>query len=137
MFIVGIYRKNIKFEECEKSVVWSDHEDGANNAVERAESENPLDDTLSPNLNADVEDDEDPIMQVMLKSIQDPDLTPIYEGLPDLGLALFINFYISRCLILFLSIYRSVRQYSYVNTVGMGVVTFKDLQSRVGNDEIS
>ena len=30
-------------------------------------------------------EDEDPIMQVMLKSIQDPELAPIYEGLPDLG----------------------------------------------------
>jgi hypothetical protein len=30
-------------------------------------------------------EDEDPILQVMLKSIQDPDLAPIYEGLPDLG----------------------------------------------------
>jgi hypothetical protein len=33
---------------------------------------------------ADLED-EDPIMQVMLKSIQDPELAPIYVGLPDLG----------------------------------------------------
>ena len=53
--------------------------------MERAESQNPFDDA-SIALNADVEDNaEDPIMQVMLKSIQDPDLAPIYEGLPDLG----------------------------------------------------
>ena len=32
-----------------------------------------------------VESDEDPVMQVMLRSIQDPELAPIYEGLPDLG----------------------------------------------------
>ena len=37
----------------------------------------------------------------------------------------------------FVRIYRSVRQYSYVTTVGMGVVTFKDIQDRVGNDDIS
>ena len=30
-------------------------------------------------------EDEDPIMQVMLKSIQDPELALIYEGLLDLG----------------------------------------------------
>ena len=82
----------------------------------------------------DVED-EDPIVQVMLRSIQDPELIPIYEGLTDLGLV--INCYISQRLILFVRIYRSVRQYSYVTTVGMGVVTLKDIQNRVGNDDIS
>lgn len=30
-------------------------------------------------------EDEDPLMEVMLKSVQDPELAPIYEGLPDLG----------------------------------------------------
>lgn len=30
-------------------------------------------------------EEEDPITQVMLKSIQDPELAPIYVGLPDLG----------------------------------------------------
>lgn len=39
--------------------------------------------------------------------------------------------------ILFLRIYRSVRQYTYVTTVGMGVVTLKDIQNRVGSDDIS
>jgi hypothetical protein len=34
--------------------------------------------------------------------------------------------------LLFLRIYRSVHQYSYVTTVGMGVVTLKDIQNRVG-----
>jgi hypothetical protein len=87
-----------------------------------------------------VESDEDPVMQVMLRSIQDPELAPIYEGLPDLGwvlddcnrlpcLAKYSAF--------FVRIYRSVRQYSYVSTVGMGVVTLKDIQSRVGSDDIS
>ena len=86
LFTVGIYRKTVKFEECENSVAWSDHEpekDSANKVVERAESQDLLDDTLSLSLNVD--EAEDPIMQVMLKSIQDPDLAPIYEGLPDLG----------------------------------------------------
>ena len=86
LFIVGICSKTIKFEEREKSVAWSDQEkDSANNVVERAESQNPFDDA-SLALNTDVEDNaDDPIMQVMLKSIQDPHLAPIYEGLPDLG----------------------------------------------------
>ena len=35
-----------------------------------------------------VESGEDPVMQVMLRSIQDPELAPIYEGLPDLGCVL-------------------------------------------------
>ena len=86
LFTVRIYRKTVKFEERENSVAWSDHEpekDSANKVVERAGSQDLLDDTLSLSLNID--EAEDPIMQVMLKSIQDPDLAPIYEGLPDLG----------------------------------------------------
>jgi hypothetical protein len=76
-------------------------------------------------------------MQVMLKSIQDPDLAPIYEGLPDLGLAFVVNCYTLHKLIPFLRIYRSVRQYSYVTTVGMGVVTLKDIQNIVSSEDIS
>ena len=38
---------------------------------------------------------------------------------------------------LFVRIYRSVRQYSYVTTVGMGVVMLKDIYNRIGNDDIS
>ena len=38
---------------------------------------------------------------------------------------------------LFARIYRSVRQYSYVTMVGMGVVTLKDLHNRLGSDDIS
>ena len=30
-------------------------------------------------------EEEDPTTQVMLKSIQDPELAPIYKDLPDLG----------------------------------------------------
>ena len=37
----------------------------------------------------------------------------------------------------FVRIYWSVRQYSYVTTVGMGMVTFKDIQDQVGNDNIA
>ena len=129
--MVGIYRKSIKFEEPEKSITWSDQE-----AEEKAESQNLFGDALPLSLNVDVED-EDPVMQVMLKSIQDPDLAPIYEGLPDLGLDFVTNCHISQQLILFFRIYHSVRQYSYVNTVGMGVVTLKDIQNRVGDDDIS
>jgi hypothetical protein len=33
--------------------------------------------------------EEDPTTQVMLKSIQDPELAPIYVGLPDLGYVLY------------------------------------------------
>ncbi|KAF8802341.1 hypothetical protein BYT27DRAFT_7261120 [Phlegmacium glaucopus] len=35
-------------------------------------------------------EEEDPTTQVMLKSIQDPALAPIYDGLPDLGI--YLNF---------------------------------------------
>ena len=50
LFTVGIYRKTIKFEEHENSVAWSDHKpekDSVNKVVERAESQDLLDDTLS------------------------------------------------------------------------------------------
>ena len=81
-------------------------------------------------------DEEDPLMQVMLKSVQDSELAPIYEGLPDLG---WVFGQQSQVLLttLFVRIYRSVRQYSYVSTVGMGVVMLKDIQDRVGSDDIS
>ena len=91
--MVGICRKTIKFEEREKSVAWSDQEpekSSADNIIEKAGSQNPFGDTSSLNLNVDIED-EDPVMQVMLKSIQDPDLVPIYEGLPDLGSVFVMN----------------------------------------------
>ena len=137
--MVGICRKTIKFEEREKSVAWSDQEpekSSADNIIEKAGSQNPFGDTSSLNLNVDIED-EDPVMQVMLKSIQDPDLVPIYKGLPDLGSVFVMNCCFPRQLMLFFRIYRSVHQYSYVSTVGMGVVTLKDIQNRVGRDNIS
>jgi len=94
--MVGIYRKTVKFEEPEKAVAWSDQE-----AEENAESQNPFGDTLPLSLNVE---DEDPVMQVMLKSIQDPELAPIYEGLPDLGLVFVTNCHISQQLILFFKV---------------------------------
>ena len=48
-----------------------------------------------------------------------------------------VNDYTFSEAILFVRIYRSVRQYAYVTTVGMGVVTLKDIQNRVANDDIS
>lgn len=38
---------------------------------------------------------------------------------------------------MFTSVYRSVCQYAYINTIGMGVVTLKDIQSHVGTEAIS
>lgn len=68
--MVELYsRKSIKFEEREDPVAWNDQEPNASISGENVE-------------------EEDPIMQVMLKSIQDPELAPIYKGLPDLGWAL-------------------------------------------------
>jgi hypothetical protein len=55
-----------------------------------SDKQNVFCDTSSVNLNVDVED-EDAVMQVMLKSIQDPDLVPIYEDLPDLGLVFVVS----------------------------------------------
>ena len=84
-------------------------------------------------------EEEDPVSQVMLKSIQDPELIPIYDNLPDLGqvLCLFSCRQL-RCLLdpFSASVYQSVRQYSYVNTVGMGVVTLQNVQSQVGMEKI-
>lgn len=86
-------------------------------------------------------EEEDPTIQVMLKSIQDPELAPIYDGLPDLGYVLYLfSCHISDAELicsLFTSVYRSVRQYTYVNTVGMGVVTLQNVQSQVGTENIS
>ena len=57
-------------------------------------------------------EEEDPVSQVMLKSIQDPELTPINNDLPDLGqvLCLFSCRQLRRLLDPFAaSVYRSVR----------------------------
>ena len=84
-------------------------------------------------------EEEDPVSQVMLKSIQDLELTPIYDDLPDLGQVLcsFSCRQLRRLLDPFAArVYRSVRQYSYVNTVGMGVVTLQNVQSQVGMEKI-
>lgn len=112
LFTVDICSNTVKFEEAENSVTWSDQEldvpqarDGDNvvendshDALLGCDVQKVSADAVYVNLNelgdqrtdsivfrpADLED-EDPIMQVMLKSIQDPELAPIYEGLPDLG----------------------------------------------------
>jgi hypothetical protein len=38
----------------------------------------------------DEDQDKDPARDVMLRSIQDPELMPLYEGLPDLGYVVVI-----------------------------------------------
>jgi hypothetical protein len=148
LFTVGVNRNSIKLEDLASNVALSDQDPDKDSVAEKPEDscdalqgnsddQNAFCDTSSVNMNCDLED-EDPLMQVMLKSIQDPDLAPIYEDLPDLGLVFVIDWCIlQQLLILKFRIYRSVRQYSYVNTVGMGVVTFKDIQKRMVSDDIA
>ena len=161
LLILGFYRKkNVKLEEGKISVAWSNQEpdkEGANNIVDaknsrgvllNSDSQNVFD-ALSVRLKKPVindwlvyfrsidDEEEDPVMQVMLRSIQDPELALIYKGLPDLGLVFVTDCYIFWKLILIVRIYQSVHQYSYITTVGMGVVTLKDIQNRVSEDDIS
>jgi hypothetical protein len=91
LFMVDVYsKKSIKLEDSEKVVAWSREQDHTPAASE-GHGDNVVEDDSRDALvacddqKAEDEADEDPIMQVMLKSIQDPDLAPIYEGLPDLG----------------------------------------------------
>lgn len=82
--MVDVYRK-IKFEEPDNNVNWSDQELDVPDGENVVESSSVSPDVLVDGPKAIDLEDEDPIMEVMLKSIQDPDLSPIYEGLPDLG----------------------------------------------------
>ncbi|KAF8800969.1 hypothetical protein BYT27DRAFT_7245428 [Phlegmacium glaucopus] len=116
----------IKIEGNDNDVTWSDSEPDATGDRDNDIGVVPSDmlpkhdsqDVPAEAISAGFEE-EDPTTQVMLKSIQDPALAPIYDGLPDLG------------------VYRSVRQYAYVNTVGMGVVTLQNIQSQMGAEDIS
>jgi hypothetical protein len=80
-------KKSIKLEDAESAVALSDQEQDAPAASEgdAAMEDDSRDASLGCNSQKAEDEEEDPIMQVMLKSIQDPDLAPIYEGLPDLG----------------------------------------------------
>lgn len=79
--MIDVYSKSIKLEDNGKVVAWSDQEQDVPNA---SDGDNDSGDALF-GCDDQKAEEEDPIMQVMLKSIQDPDLVPIYEGLPDLG----------------------------------------------------
>ena len=86
--MVYIYsKKSIKLEDAESVVALSDQEQDAPAASEgdAAMEDDSRDASLGCDSQKVEDEEEDPIMQVMLKSIQDPDLAPIYEGLPDLG----------------------------------------------------
>jgi hypothetical protein len=78
-------KKSIKLEDAEDVTAWNDQEQDAPAASDGDAAME--DDTRDASFGCDSQkaEDEDPIMQVMLKSVQDPDLAPIYEGLPDLG----------------------------------------------------
>ena len=82
--MIDIYsKKSIKLEDGENVVAWRDQEQDAPAVGQDVMGDDSHDALFGcDNQNAE---EEDPIMQVMLKSIQDPDLAPIYEGLPDLG----------------------------------------------------
>lgn len=72
----------------------------------------------------------------MLASVQDEDLAPIYVGLPDLGYVFFIYRPFLLLNLILSSVYRSVKQFSYVTSVGMGVVTMKDIEPLHGIDVV-
>jgi len=102
----------IKIEDGVDNVTWSDPEadapgDGNNDIgfvshdtlLNRDSQEVPAKDTYVDNscdqhtdlfifVSSTGFEEEDPTTQVMLKSIQDPELAPIYNGLPDLGYVL-------------------------------------------------
>jgi hypothetical protein len=75
-----VYRKSIKFEEREDHVAWSDQEPDVS---ESKDGEKAVEDASVSR--DEGHEEEDPLMQVMLKSIQDPELAPIYQNLPELG----------------------------------------------------